>query len=247
MCETFHLEFHSDVGIVAWADGDIYEEFAGPLMQKGDFWKVMLGRRITLEEDDPDGSAFIEALLEDALLFPLVSTCKWETVEESPGIWVTRALGIAPRSATSITGNDSSDESNTSTATDEDIEAWERAAELEDEALEPAYVAPILPVEARHYETSDADSDGESDIDMAVDELEEGDDGWTYEANVRDAGWGESQDEDTEEGTLEVEGNVKIEGEVVMAEESDDDSADTDFDDDEVLSGDEFILGAGRA
>ncbi|KAJ7706137.1 hypothetical protein B0H17DRAFT_1325858, partial [Mycena rosella] len=67
MCETFHLEFHADVGIIAWADGDIYEEFAGPLMQEGDFWKIMLGRRIVLEDDDPDGSEFIEALLEDAV------------------------------------------------------------------------------------------------------------------------------------------------------------------------------------
>ncbi|KAJ6503510.1 hypothetical protein C8R47DRAFT_937322, partial [Mycena vitilis] len=90
MCETFHLEFDPDTGIIAWADGDIYDEFAGPLMQKGDFWKIMLGRRIELDEDDPDGSAFMEAVLEDALVFPIISGCKWETVEESPGIWVTR-------------------------------------------------------------------------------------------------------------------------------------------------------------
>ncbi|KAJ7665266.1 hypothetical protein DFH06DRAFT_923309, partial [Mycena polygramma] len=90
MCETFNLEFSSDTGIIAWADDDIYTEFARPLMQRGDFWKIMLGTRVRLDEDDPDGSAFVEALLEDALVFPLSSGGKWETVEESPGIWVTR-------------------------------------------------------------------------------------------------------------------------------------------------------------
>ncbi|KAJ7361712.1 hypothetical protein DFH08DRAFT_655948, partial [Mycena albidolilacea] len=89
MCETFNLEFDAENGIAAWADEDLYGDYAGPLMQKGDFWKIMLGRRIQLEEDDPDGSLFIEALLEDALIFP-TKQGPWETVEESPGIWVTR-------------------------------------------------------------------------------------------------------------------------------------------------------------
>ena len=65
-------------------------------MQKGDFWKIHLGRQIELDEDDFDGSQFLEGLLEDVLLFPMASYVgdraegRWETVEESPGIWVTR-------------------------------------------------------------------------------------------------------------------------------------------------------------
>ncbi|KAJ7783830.1 hypothetical protein DFH07DRAFT_206331 [Mycena maculata] len=224
MCETFHLEFHEDVGIVAWADGDIYEEFAGPVMQTGDFRKIMLGRRVELGDDDPDDSEFVEALLEDAIVFPLTSTCKWETVEESPGIWVTRAVGIALRSSSGDSGN----ESDTSTATENELFGeWERARGLQDEAMEPDYVAPLLPVAAQHYESSDAESDSEPDRDMAVDEsiAEESDDaldsGWAYQANVPDAGWGE----ETVEGTLEGD---------------DGDSADSDFDDEEVLSGDDL-------
>lgn len=97
MCEEFHLEFSDEEGIYAWADSDLFDEFADPnVMQEGDFWKIHLGRRIVLEGGDLDGSKFIEGILEDALLFPLFGPCakgdsgKWETVEEEPGIWVTR-------------------------------------------------------------------------------------------------------------------------------------------------------------
>ncbi|KAF8883883.1 hypothetical protein CPB84DRAFT_1686074 [Gymnopilus junonius] len=96
MCETFRLEFSYEAGIYAWADDDIFRDFSGPLMRPGDFWKIQLGRRIELDSDDLDGSAFIEGLLEDALLFPYRGHFsrklheKWETVEESPGIWITR-------------------------------------------------------------------------------------------------------------------------------------------------------------
>lgn len=44
MCETFHLEFTYKDGIFAWADTNIYDEFSGPLMKTGDFWKIHLGR-----------------------------------------------------------------------------------------------------------------------------------------------------------------------------------------------------------
>ncbi|KAJ6604695.1 hypothetical protein DFH09DRAFT_1123524 [Mycena vulgaris] len=241
MCETFHLEFSSDAGIVAWADGNIYEEFAGPLMQRGDFWKIMLGRRIQLDEDDPDGSAFMEALLEDAVIFPLVSTCKWETIEESPGIWVTRVIGITPRGA-----GDSSDDSGDSMASIESEDAWEQAQrefELEDEALEAGYVVPSLPVNADHYEASDAEVDSESDVDMAeggckTEETDDGcasDSGWTYAAHVRDTCWMP----ESEDVVPSAEDGANGEG-------SDEDSADSDFDSDEILSGDEASLAAGR-
>lgn len=99
MCKTFHLSFSEQDGIIAWADSDIYEQFSGPAMLKGDFWKIALGRHIELDEDDLDGSMFIEGLLEDILLYPPEwSTMKeyrnegWETIEESPGIWITRLI-----------------------------------------------------------------------------------------------------------------------------------------------------------
>ncbi|KAJ7492580.1 hypothetical protein FB451DRAFT_539204 [Mycena latifolia] len=257
MCETFHLEFYPDCGIVAWADSDIYEEFAGPLMQKGDFWKIMLGRRIKLDEDDPDGSAFMEALLEDALVFPLISTCKWETVEESPGIWVTRAIGITPRGTATGSEHDSADDSTSSyDSYHARQEAWELELEMKDKALEPGYVAPSLPINAHRYEAQDA----ESDVDMAADESvpDEADDssafdpGWTYEAHVPDTCWvpPESEDEDVilltaeDEDEGNAEGNEEVEG--VELVEEDLDSADSDFDSDEVLSGDEPTLAVGR-
>jgi len=70
MCETFHLEFSYEDGIFTWADEDVYEQFSGSAMLKGDFWKIHLGRRIELDEDDLDGSMFIEGLLDDVLLCP---------------------------------------------------------------------------------------------------------------------------------------------------------------------------------
>jgi len=94
MCETFHLQFTDARGIVAWADGDIYENFAGPAMQKGDYWKMYLGRRVYLDPQDYDGSLFLEAFLEEVLLFPLegpgTDSGPYETIKESPGIWATQ-------------------------------------------------------------------------------------------------------------------------------------------------------------
>ncbi|KAJ7619067.1 hypothetical protein DFH06DRAFT_1060953, partial [Mycena polygramma] len=200
MCETFHLEFDPDTGIIAWADGDLYDEFAGSLMQQGDFWKIMLGRRIKLDEDDPDGSAFMEALLEDALVFPIISGCKWETVEESPGIWVTRAMGIDPASGSGSDGPASSTDPGNSR---------ERMLQEADAMLEPGYVAPALPVQTHHYEVSDAESEDERDSGMVVEEAsikeealddslidslvneedDESDPGWAYDANMPDTTW----------------------------------------------------------
>lgn len=70
MCEEFHLEFTYESGIYAWADSDLFDEFEPSCMEEGDFWKIHLGRRIVLDEDDHDGSKFIEGILEDALVFP---------------------------------------------------------------------------------------------------------------------------------------------------------------------------------
>ena len=83
MCETFFLEYSDEKGIVAWADADLYEGFTLPTngdntdsateekttIKKGDYWKIYLGRRIVLDEDDYDGAHFIEGIIEDGILF----------------------------------------------------------------------------------------------------------------------------------------------------------------------------------
>ncbi|PPQ82502.1 hypothetical protein CVT26_012959 [Gymnopilus dilepis] len=96
MCMTFDLEFSYERGIYAWADEDLFCEFSGSLMEPGDSWKISLGRCVSLDKDDLDGSEFVEGLLEEALYysrsgaFPLEKQERWESVEESPGLWVTR-------------------------------------------------------------------------------------------------------------------------------------------------------------
>ncbi|KAK7064198.1 40S ribosomal protein S3-1 [Favolaschia claudopus] len=182
MCETFNLEFNEETGIVAWADGDLYTEFAGPRMEKGDFWKILLGRHIQLDDDDADGSLFIEGLLEDTIVFP-PNPLAWETVEES--------------------------------------------------SAESA--VPVAAVESCGYETSDSDDENNMAIDdgtiktepqdegLDMDEDDEGDPGWTWEADISDASWsGRKRKQSVELG-------------VNPDEETDDDSADSDFSD-EVLS-----------
>lgn len=97
MCETFELQFTLG-GIVAWADQNIFDEFTGSGMKKGDRWKICLGRRIQLDEEDLDGSQFVEDFLEDAVLFPLHFPLsnrvaeRWETVEVTSGVWETRPM-----------------------------------------------------------------------------------------------------------------------------------------------------------
>jgi hypothetical protein len=94
MCYKFSLEFSQERGIVVWADKVIYEKFSRPGMQEGDFWKIHFGRCIQLEPSDFNGSEFLQDLLEDVLIHPMLLALSkhiehcWETVEESPGIWV---------------------------------------------------------------------------------------------------------------------------------------------------------------
>lgn len=100
MIDTFHLTFTDLDGIYAWADDELFNEFSGDGMKEGDTWKIYLGRRITLEEDDLDGSLFIETLIEEAVLFPqdpsLVdpTLMQWKTYKESPGVWITKPFVI---------------------------------------------------------------------------------------------------------------------------------------------------------
>jgi hypothetical protein len=236
MCETFHLSYTHETGIVAWADGDIYEAFSGPAMQKGDFWKIHLGRQIELDEDDFDGSQFLEGLLEDVLLFPMASYVgdraegRWETVEESPGIWVTR-----PKADMDAAESDE-DSGNSSEC---DIEDYETLYQREDEALEGLEDAPENPVlYSDRYESS---PEAESDIEMTDGDSSEHDADYAWQANISDRVYFPSDKSDNDTGKGEGEGETQDEegedGAETLGDDSD--SAGSDFDSDEVLSGDE--------
>ena len=228
MCETFHLSFSEKDGIITWADEGIYEQFSGPAMLKGDFWKIHLGRRIELDEDDLDGSIFIEGLLEDVLLYPPHwSTMKkyrnevWETVEESPGIWITRLMSARIM-------DDSDGESEKSDA--EDFE--ERPSELWDtgEIYEKLLDDPPSPdigpiITSDEYELSEEEEEAEegSDVEMMEDS------GETWKAGVPDAEWASNSEED----------DSIVSG--VSSQMDYDSEVDSDFDSDEVLSGDEGV------
>jgi hypothetical protein len=94
MCEQFDLGFTQAEGIVAWANDWLFEEFSSDVIEEGDRWMIYLGRRIELDEEDVDGTDFIEGLLEDGALFAPKAS-KWTTVKEGPKLWVTRPnLGI---------------------------------------------------------------------------------------------------------------------------------------------------------
>ncbi|KAG6829491.1 hypothetical protein H0H92_004373 [Tricholoma furcatifolium] len=156
MIENFHLEFSPDRGIFAWADFELYEEFAGPKMRKGDFWKIQLGRRFVLDEDDHDGSAFIEGILEDAIIFPTSGGAKWETVQESPGIWVTQIASI----------NDMDDEHS---ANGEDTEVGEEEDEEKEKDEEQDEEAEIGEEVDMHDDDDEEDKDN---VDEDDDEIE---------------------------------------------------------------------------
>ena len=196
MCEAFHLEYTYDKGIFAWADSKLYEEFAGPTMKVGDFWKIHLGRRVMLDDDDLDGSAFIEGLLEDALYFPLRGEGserkfeKWETVQET-GIWVTR---LQENRIDEGDGDNEDAEFEFSDEEDEDQQC-DKARQLEDEALGDREatdnVNSIIRVD--EYDTM---SEVWEEYDYEMD-----DPGYSWQANIPDAEWEDEEgDEETSQG-----------------------------------------------
>lgn len=74
---------------VAWADDHLFAEYSNDLIRDGENWKIHLGRRIYLHQNDPDGSLFIEELLEEIMNAP--RSDQWETVKEGD-TWVTRPV-----------------------------------------------------------------------------------------------------------------------------------------------------------
>jgi len=237
MCETFHLSFSEQDGIVAWADDVIFEQFSGPAMLKGDFWKIHLGRRIELDEDDLDGSMFIEGLLEDVLLYPHHWTSmrkyrkeSWETVEESPGIWITRLMSarIMGDSDTEFESEyESSDAEEFDELPDELLEPGERYEQLLDASPTPD-TGPVITLD--EYDSGD-DSEEGSDVEMTDDS------GEAWKAGVPDAVWACESDED-EIVVSDSDGS----GVSSQVDHSLDSDAGSDFDSDEVLSGDEEVL-----
>ena len=239
MCETFHLSFSEQGGIIAWMDGDIYEQFSGPEMLKGDFWKIHLGRRIELDEDDLDGSMFIEGLLEDVLLYPPQwSTVKryrnevWETVEESHGIWITRLMSAK------IIG-ESDGESENSDAEDFEkrpSELW-ATNEIYEKLLDAPPTSDTGPViTLDEYELSDEEEEAEegSDVEMTDDS------GETWKAGVPDAVWGSELEKDE---VVVLDNDIsEVSSHVDHGSDSDLDDVDSDFDPDEDLSGDEDVM-----
>lgn len=77
---------------VAWADDQLFAEYSNDLICDGEKWKIYLGRRIYLHQNDPDGSIFIEELLEEIMKAPQPD--QWETVKEGD-TWVTRPVAAA--------------------------------------------------------------------------------------------------------------------------------------------------------
>ncbi|RDB18226.1 hypothetical protein Hypma_000466 [Hypsizygus marmoreus] len=253
MIETFNLEYTFEKGIFAWADGELYNQFAGPKMRKGDFWKIQLGRRFNVDEDDLDGSIFIEGLLEDALLFPAKQA--WETVEEYPGIWLTRLIPMQD-----VDDNDKGSDSDSASDSSMYDDKFDDDRACHDRALAnpPPVDGPILL--SPGYETSDEEeealvkvedgelqvigSDGPEDIEMDTDS------GWAIEANVPDQPWGsESEMTDVGDAVAEAEAaaaEVDLQAEPVGDDDvdtldPDSDEADSDFDSNEDLSGDEDL------
>jgi hypothetical protein len=237
MCQAFHLEFSEENGIFAWADEDIYEQFAGPAMLHGDFWKIHIGRRIELDEEDLDGSMFIEGLLEDVLLYPFrwsttneLRNGGWETVEESPGIWITRLMTLR-----NMAESDGESEASDAEGSDELFPEFWNECPMREQVIDSPPVPNTGPViTSDEYELSSAESEGGSDVQMMDDS------GSAWIADIPDAVWNaESTDEVIES---DANGAMVSLQPTSVDESSGSDYADSDFDSDELLSGDEDVL-----
>lgn len=220
MCERYHLEFTMDQGIVAWADSEIYEVYAGPVMRKGDFWKIYLGRSIDLDFEDIDGSEFMNDLLEEVLMYPLSFTeRRWDTVEESPGIWATRPVNLSNN-----VKQDSEDSGDDAVS----VKSWTSAYARGENMKNKLNRGPV-----RRYEEYDTADDNASD----VPDQEEIPLGLSFRANAPDVGYDSSEFESDETGDYMDEGSDFY----TNNQDEEGSSADDDFDSQEELSGDEAV------
>ncbi|KAI0310083.1 hypothetical protein OF83DRAFT_917332 [Amylostereum chailletii] len=242
MCEMFCLEFEQATGIVAWADEALLAEFAGPAMRAGDRWKIYLCRRIELDEGDLDGRMFIEELLEQTVIFPCADKNQygfWTTTKKNY-TWMTKPLSV-----------DDAVECQSGEEEEGDVDGEEGDMADEEEADE----------DAEEVEEEDEDAEGDEDEEEEEDEFTvKKPDGPIIFANEY-----ESSDTEEEETSLDSPLHLRdtacllpsvtdalfedepydpyAEEDDSMGQESDTStshsSADTDFDSDEVLSGDE--------
>ena len=85
MIEKYRLEGSDALGIVAWVDEELFEEFRLRAMEGGDRWKIYLGRRIRFApESNSDGRGLMRSLLEN-----LQDSELWTTFKEGANLWTT--------------------------------------------------------------------------------------------------------------------------------------------------------------
>ncbi|KDR78013.1 hypothetical protein GALMADRAFT_138171 [Galerina marginata CBS 339.88] len=212
MCETFNLEYTYEGGIYAWADTDLFEEFSGSLMRPEDQWKIHLGRRISLDEDDIDGSAFIEGLLEDAQVFSF------------------RSVELAFQ----IHGNINGD-----LETNHRLEADGYTTHMiKDKALEGTMPAETV-IRPNDYSLSDDDRE---QVKLERDDpgyFTTAHEDAVWKSNIHEE---DLLMDDPEPQASELDSNHESDDADMDDSDSNSDDAGSDFDSDEVLSGDEIVL-----
>ncbi|KAF9526244.1 hypothetical protein CPB83DRAFT_497684 [Crepidotus variabilis] len=230
MCETFGLSFTYEDGIYAWADAQLFEDFSGPKMKEGDTWKIHLGRRIHLDDDDLDGSGFIEALLEETVYFPAAIDVSfgerefrdWDTTEETDGIWVTK---IRPRLESD------NEEATTTSSIHKDGDSPKHASS-HDGLFKHGSQEHDGALRSNVYET---DVDEVEEVNQEIMAL--------YPGFTRyDLNWAGAQEKE-DEGDDEAAGSSSrtMDDENEQMDISASDSFDSDFDSDEDLSGDDMV------
>jgi hypothetical protein len=88
-CQTWEARFEEENGIIVLANSRLREVYETLIGEHG-HWSIWVGRRIKLHEDDPDGSLFMQDLLD--MIFTEDDDQLWVTYEEPGpgGFWVTR-------------------------------------------------------------------------------------------------------------------------------------------------------------
>jgi len=87
-CEIWRARFNEDSGIVVQPSDDFKGAY-GALIEDLDFpWSIWIGRHIKLDDDDLDGSLFMESLLD--IIFYEDDDGLWITYKDHKDSWVTR-------------------------------------------------------------------------------------------------------------------------------------------------------------
>jgi len=207
MCHEFSLSFKPDTGIVAVLTPEIKEIFGGPDMQEEDTWELYLGRRVTLDEGDEDGSDFIIGLLEDALFYeqlPCISAGHprdlWKTMKlvGRPNVWATRPTKkhICYKGFDGIDqDHDESDSELEKDAAPEEVERWynnpNNRLTAEDRALVTPFVERGPTRRQDEYEMTDVEdleTDDDGDPDVA-------DPGYAFNPRFGHTNWSDGEDD----------------------------------------------------